>query len=206
MKNNFKKIYKIDEIVHDPKVTFMRVCKGQTMFDQNPLFIPGPTNIPDRLRQAMDVQTRDHRSPDFVDLMVPVKTGVKEVFGTESARILFFPASGTGGWEAAIANTLSAGDKVLMARNGVFSHRWIDLCQRHGLEVQVIECIWGNGVPADRIEAALAADVEKQIKAVLITHNETATGVRSDIAAIRGALNNASHPALLFVDCVSSLA
>ena len=206
MKNNFKKIYKIDEIVHDPKVTFMRVCKGQTMFDQNPLFIPGPTNIPDRLRQAMDVQTRDHRSPDFVDLMVPVKTGVKEVFGTESARILFFPASGTGGWGAAIANTLSAGDKVLMARNGVFSHRWIDLCQRHGLEVQVIECIWGNGVPADRIEAALAADVEKQIKAVLITHNETATGVRSDIAAIRGALDNASHPALLFVDCVSSLA
>ena len=89
----------------------------------------------------MDVQTRDHRSPNFVDLMVPVQTGVKEVSGTESARVLFFPASGAGGWEAAIANTLSAGDKVLMARNGVFSHRWIDLCQRHGLEVQGIECV-----------------------------------------------------------------
>ena len=80
------------------------------MFDQNPLFIPEPTNMPDRLRQAMDVQTRDHRSPDFVDLMVPVQTGVKEVFGTESARVLFFLASGTGGWEEAIANTLSAGE------------------------------------------------------------------------------------------------
>ena len=155
----------------------MRVGKGQTMFDQDPLFIPRPTNIPDRLRQAMDVQTRDHWSPDFVDLMVPVQTGVKEVFGPESVRVLFFPASGTGGWEPAIANTLSVGDKLLMARNGVFSHRWIDLCQRHGLEAQVIECVWGNGVSTDMIEAALAADAEKQIKAVLITHNETATGM-----------------------------
>ena len=176
------------------------------MSDQNPLFIPGPTNIPDRLRQAMDVQTRDHRAPDFVDLMLPVQAGVKEVFGTDSARILFFPASGTGGWEAAITNTLSAGDKVLMARNGVFSHRWIDLCQRHGLEVQVIDCAWGNGAPADKIEAALAADAGQQIKAVLVTHNETATGVRSDIASIRDAMDSATHSALLFVDCVSSLA
>ena len=176
------------------------------MSDQNLLFIPGPTNIPDRLRQAMDVQTRDHRAPDFVDLMLPVQAGVKEVFGTDSARILFFPASGTGGWEAAITNTLSVGDKVLMARNGVFSHRWIDLCQRHGLEVQVIDCVWGNGAPADKIEAALAADAGQQIKAVLITHNETATGVRSDIASIRDVMDSATHSALLFVDCVSSLA
>ena len=176
------------------------------MSDQNPLFIPGPTNIPDRLRQAMDVQTRDHRAPDFVDLMLPVQAGVKDVFGTDSARILFFPASGTGGWEAAITNTLSAGDKVLMARNGVFSHRWIDLCQRHGLEVQVIDCAWGNGAPADKIEAALTADAGQQIKAVLVTHNETATGVRSDIASIRDAMDSATHSALLFVDCVSSLA
>ena len=93
-----------------------------------------------------------------------------------------------------------------MARNGVFSHRWTDLCQRHGLEVQVIYCAWGNGAPADKIEAALAADAGQQIKAVLVTHNETATGVRSDIASIRDAMDSATHSALLFVDCVSSLA
>ena len=176
------------------------------MSDQNPLFIPGPTNIPDRLRQKMDVQTRDYRAPDFVNLMLLAQAGLKEVFGTDNAHILFFPASGTGGWEAAITNTLSVGDTVLMARNGVFSHRWIDLCQRHGREVQVIDCAWGDGAPADRIEAALTADAGQQIKAVLITHNETAIGVRSDIASIRDAIDSATHSVLLFVDCVSSLA
>ena len=138
-------------------------------------------------------------------MTLPVQAVVKEVFGTDSARILFFPASGTGGWEATITNTLSVGDKVLI-RNGVFSHRWIDLCQRHGLEVQVIDCAWGNGSPAGKIEAALTADAGQQIKAVLITHNETATGVRSDIASIRDAMDSATHSALLFVDCFSSLA
>ncbi|MGC3937429.1 L-aspartate--glyoxylate aminotransferase BhcA [Roseobacter sp. EG26] len=176
------------------------------MSDQNPVFIPGPTNIPDRLRAAMHVQTRDHRAPDFVETFAPVLEDTKKVFGTSDGSVITFPASGTGGWEAAICNTLSPGDKVLVARYGMFSHRWIDLCQRHQLDVQIIECPWGSGAPADKFETVLSADKDHTIKAVLVTHNETATGVKSDIAAVRAAMNAASHPAMMFVDCVSSLA
>lgn len=175
------------------------------MSQQNPIFIPGPTNIPDRLRHAMNVQTQDHRSPDFVKTLRPVLEGAKKVFGTTDGTVISFPASGTGGWEAAITNTLSPGDKVLVARYGMFSHRWIDLCQRHGLDVQIIECPWGSGAPADKFLEALQADTAHAIKAVLVTHNETATGVKSDIAGVRGAMVDANHPALMFVDCVSSL-
>lgn len=176
------------------------------MSDQNPVFIPGPTNIPDRLRLAMQVQTRDHRAPDFVETFAPVLEDTKTVMKTRAGRVITFPSSGTGGWEAAITNTLSPGDRVLVARYGVFSHRWIDLCQRHGLDVEIIETPWGEGAPADQFETALRADGENRIKAVLVTHNETATGVRSDIAAVREALDAANHPAMLFVDAVSSLA
>lgn len=176
------------------------------MTGQNPVFIPGPTNIPDRLRLAMHVQTTDHRAPDFVDVLAPVLQDLKKVFKTETGSVLTFPASGTGGWEAAITNTLSPGDTVLVARFGMFSHRWIDLCQRHNLNVEIIECDWGNGAPADRYYDRLQADTEHKIKAVLVTHNETATGVKSDIAAIRRAMDDAAHPAMLYVDCVSSLA
>ena len=176
------------------------------MNNQNPVFIPGPTNIPDRLRKAMNVQTLDHRSPAFVDLLTPVTAGLKKVFKTATGEVFMFPGSGTGGWEASVSNTLSPGDKVLVARYGMFSHRWIDLCQRHQLDVEVIECAWGTGAPADLFAQRLAADKQHQIKAVLVTHNETATGVRSDIAAVRKAMDSAEHPALLFVDCVSSLA
>ncbi|SMX25074.1 L-aspartate--glyoxylate aminotransferase BhcA [Boseongicola aestuarii] len=176
------------------------------MSDQNPVFIPGPTNIPDRLLSAMHVQTRDHRAPDFVETFAPVLEDTKKVFATTTGKVITFPSSGTGGWEAAVTNTLSPGDKVLVARYGMFSHRWIDLCQRHGLDVQIIECPWGSGAPVDRFESALAADTGHEIKAVLVTHNETATGVKSDIAGVRSAMNAASHPALLMVDCVSSLA
>ena len=176
------------------------------MSDQNPVFIPGPTNIPDRLRRAMQVQTMDHRSPAFAGALAPVRAGCKQVFGTDTAEIVVFPASGTGGWEAAITNTLSPGDRVLVARYGMFSHRWIDMCQRHGLDVQVIDCPWGSGAPADRFAEALRADADHAIKAVLVTHNETATGVKSDIAAVRAAMDGAGHPALLMADCVSSLA
>lgn len=176
------------------------------MSQQNPVFIPGPTNIPDRLRHAMNVQTQDHRAPDFVEVFAPVLRDTKKVFGTETGEVITFPASGTGGWEAAMTNTLSPGDTVLVARYGMFSHRWIDLCQRHGLDVQIIECPWGSGAPADQFASVLKADVNNQIKAVLVTHNETATGVCSDIAAVRKAIDSANHSALLFVDCVSSLA
>ena len=120
------------------------------MSSQNPVFIPGPTNIPDRLLNAMHVQTRDHRAPDFVDTFAPVLEDTKAVFGTTRGQVLMFPASGTGGWEAAITNTLSPGDAVLVARYGMFSHRWIDMCERHGLDVRVVDCEWGEGAPAER--------------------------------------------------------
>ncbi|MEQ8802549.1 MAG: aminotransferase class V-fold PLP-dependent enzyme [Haliea sp.] len=176
------------------------------MRDQNPVFIPGPTNIPDRLRAAMNVQTTDHRSPGFAASLQAVLEDLKKVFKTGTGQCFIFPGSGTGGWEAAVTNTLSPGDKVLVARYGMFSHRWIDLCQRHGLDVEVMECPWGSGAPADRFAERLAADRDHQIRAVLVTHNETATGVLSDIAAVRAAMNQSGHPALLCVDCVSSLA
>lgn len=176
------------------------------MSGQNPVFIPGPTNIPDRLRNAMSVQTVDHRSSEFPELFLPVLEDMKQVFKTRDGQVLIFPSSGTGGWEAAISNTLSPGDKILAARHGMFSHRWIDLCERHGLNVEVIDCEWGTGVPADRFEEHLAKDSGHDIKAVLATHNETATGVKSDVKSVRNAIDASGHPAMLFVDCVSSLA
>ncbi|MFW8637014.1 L-aspartate--glyoxylate aminotransferase BhcA [Cribrihabitans pelagius] len=173
---------------------------------QNPVFIPGPTNMPEVLRKAVDMPTLDHRSPLFGQILHPALAGVKKVLKSEQAEIFVFPSTGTGGWETAITNTLCAGDKVLAARNGMFSHRWIDMCQRHGLDVQVVEAAWGAGIPADRYEEILTADKSHEIKVVLATHNETATGVKSDIAAVRRALDAAGHPALLFVDGVSSIA
>ena len=176
------------------------------MTSQNPIFIPGPTNIPEVLRKAIDIPTVDHRSPLFGRILHPVLDGVKKVLKSERAEIIVFPATGTGGWEAAITNTLSPGDKVLATRNGVFSHRWIEMCRRHGLDVVVAAQRWGDGIPADRLAQILAGDASHEIRAVLATHNETATGVRSDIAAVRGALDAAGHPAMLFVDGVSSIA
>ena len=161
--------------------------------------------MPDRLRRAIQVQTSDHRAPDFVEIFAPVLEDTKKVFGTADGKVITFPASGTGGWEAAITNTLSPGDKVLIARYGVFSHRWIDMCQRHGLDVQIIECEWGTGAPAEKFGEILSADKGQDIKAVLVTHNETATGVLSDVGGVRKAMDAAGHPALLLVDCVSSL-
>lgn len=173
---------------------------------QNPVFIPGPTNIPESLRKACDMPTIDHRSPLFGQMLHPARAGVQKILKSNSAKVFIFPSTGTGGWETALTNTLSPGDTVLAARNGMFSHRWIDMCQRHGLNVQIIETPWGHGLPSDRYAEALAADKEHKIKAVLATHNETATGVLSDIAALRRALDDTQHPALLFVDGVSSIA
>lgn len=169
----------------------------------NPVFIPGPTNIPDAIRKACDIATLDHRSPAFARMFAPAVAGVRRVLKMAGGEVIILPSTGTGGWEAAISNTLSAGDTVLAARFGMFSHRWIDLCQRHGLNVQIIETPWGEGAPLEAIAAALKADTGGKIKAVLATHNETATGVRSDIAGIRRAM--AGHGALLFVDGVSSI-
>lgn len=172
---------------------------------QNPVFIPGPTNMPEFLRKAVDVPTLDHRSSAFADILRPALAGVSQVLKMSAGEVFLFPSTGTGGWETAITNTLSPGDKILAARYGMFSHRWIDMCQRHGLDVEIVEAPWGSGLPADRYEEILTADREHSIKAVLATHNETATGVVSDIAAVRRALDAAGHPALLLVDGVSSI-
>jgi len=172
---------------------------------QNPVFIPGPTNIPEAIRKACDMPTLDHRSAAFGKLFRPAVEGVRRVLGMEGGEVIILPSTGTGGWEAAITNTLSPGDTVLAARFGLFSHRWIELCQRHGLQVEIIEAPWGQGAPLAAIEAALRADAVGRIKAVLATHNETATGVRSDIAGIRRAMDAAGHRAMLFVDGVSSI-
>ena len=176
------------------------------MQHQNPIFIPGPTNTPDVLKAAMNISNFDHRAPDFADDYIPLLNDLKKVFNTETGQVLIFSATGTGGWEGAISNTLSAGDKVLIARYGMFSQRWIDLCQRFGLDVEVIECEWGTGAPVDEFARRLNADQQGDIKAVLVTHNETATAVKSDVHGVRQAIDNANHSALLMVDAVSSLA
>lgn len=173
---------------------------------QNPVFIPGPTNMPEAVRRACDMPTLDHRSSLFADILQPARAGVQTILGSTSAEVFIFPSTGTGGWEVAITNTLNPGDTVLAARNGMFSHRWIDMCQRHGLNVEVVDVTWGEGIPAARFEEILSADAAGRIKAVLATHNETATGVVSDIASVRAAMNAAGHEALLFVDGVSSIA
>jgi len=173
---------------------------------RNALFIPGPTNLPDALRRAMDIALEDQRAPDFPAFTLGLFRDLKKVFKTETGQIFLFPGSGTGGWEAAITNSLSPGDKVLASVFGQFSHLWVDLCQRHGLKVEALEVDWGEGVPVDRYAALLEADKAHEIKAVLVCHNETATGVTSDVAAVRKVLNHLKHPALLMVDGVSSIA
>lgn len=176
------------------------------MAGRNFLFVPGPTNTPDRILRAMHRAMEDHRSSDFPSLAAPVLEDLKKIFKTTSGQAFVFPASGTGAWEASLANTLSPGDKVLIAVFGQFSHLWADLARRHGFNVDVIDTEWGEGVLLDIVEARLAADKRHEIKAVLVCHNETATGVTSDVAGVRRALNAAGHPALLMVDGVSSIA
>lgn len=169
------------------------------------LFIPGPTNIPETVRRAMNVPMQDMRAPDFPALVQPLLADLKRIFKTDTGAALIFPGSGTGAWEAAISNTLNRGDKVLMSRFGQFSHLWVDMAQRLGLDVECIDVEWGEGVPIEAYRRRLNDDKSREIKAVFATHNETATGVTSDIAAVRAALDGAAHDALLFVDGVSSI-
>jgi len=170
------------------------------------LFVPGPTNMPFRIRQAMDIPLEDHRAPDFPQFSLPLLADLKRIFQTKSGHVFLFPGSGTGGWEAAVANTLSPGDNVLASVFGQFSLLWVDLCQRFGLQVDAVQVEWGKGVPLDDYRARLEADKQHSIKAVLVTQNETATGVTSDVAGVRRILDDLNHPALLFVDGVSSIA
>jgi alanine-glyoxylate transaminase/serine-glyoxylate transaminase/serine-pyruvate transaminase len=168
------------------------------------LQIPGPTNVPDRVLRAIDHPTIDHRGPEFAALGKAVIAGMKQVFRTD-ADIVIFPSSGTGAWEAALSNTLSPGDRVLMAETGHFSNLWKRIAERLGLAVEFLPGDWRHGASAAQIEAQLRADAGRAIKAVCIVHNETSTGVTSDIAGIRAALDRADHPALLLVDTISSL-
>ncbi len=170
------------------------------------LFIPGPTNVPERVRSAIDIPMEDQRAPDLPAFTLPLFRDLKRIFQTRDGQVFLFPSSGTGGWEAAMTNTLSPGDKVLAARFGQFSHLWVDLCQRQGLDVEVVDVDWGEGVPLDVFAEKLEADRGHEIKAVLVCQNETATGVTSDVAGVRQALDASGHPALLFVDGVSSIA
>lgn len=172
----------------------------------NALFIPGPTNLPNRLRQAMDLPLEDQRAPDFPTFTLGLFRDLRKVFKLEGGHVFLFPGSGTGGWEAAITNTLSPGDTVLIGVFGQFSSLWADLCRRHHLNVVTLDAEWGEGAPIERYYEALRNDRNHRIKAVLVCHNETATGVTSDVAKIRWALDDVQHPALLMVDGVSSIA
>jgi alanine-glyoxylate transaminase/serine-glyoxylate transaminase/serine-pyruvate transaminase len=186
--------------------TLITLTEVPRMAGRNHLFVPGPTNVPDRILRAMHRAMEDHRSSDFPGLAGPLFQDLRKIFKTTTGQAFIFPASGTGAWEASLSNTLSPGDKVLAARFGMFSHLWIDMAQRLGLDVEVLDAEWGEGAPIERYRDTLAADKGRKIKAVLFTHNETATGVTSDVAGMRKALNETGHPALLMVDGVSSIA
>ena len=169
------------------------------------LQIPGPTNVPDRVLRAIDFPTMDHRGPDFALLGKEVLEGMKTIFKTRG-NVVIYPASGTGAWEAALVNTLSPGDRVLMAETGQFAALWQRLATRLGLVVDFIPGDWRHGVDPALVEQALVADKAHSIKAVCVVHNETSTGVTSRIALVRNAIDRAAHPALLMVDTISSLA
>lgn len=168
------------------------------------LQIPGPTNVPERILRAIDNPTIDHRGPEFGALGQSVLAGMKKVFRTEG-HVVIYPASGTGAWEAALVNTLSPGDLVLMAETGHFATLWKKMAERLGIRVEFLPGDWRRAADPRDIEAHLRADAGHEIKAVCVVHNETATGVTSDIKAVRDAIDRAGHPALLMVDTISSL-
>ena len=169
------------------------------------LQIPGPTDVPGRILRAISEPTIDHRGPEFAGLARSVLTGLKRVFRTNDP-VLVFPASGTGAWEAALVNTLSPGDTVVMSRTGWFASLWSEMAKRLGLEPILLETDWRRGVDPTAIEAALRADKNQRIRAVCVVHNETSTGCVSPIEAVRNAIDAVGHPALLLVDTISSLA
>jgi alanine-glyoxylate transaminase/serine-glyoxylate transaminase/serine-pyruvate transaminase len=168
------------------------------------LQIPGPTNVPDRVLRAMHRAVIDHRGPEFAKLGAEVLEGLRPVFQT-AGPVVIYPSSGTGAWEAAIVNTLSAGDRVLMFETGHFSGLWRQLTERFGIHVEYVPGNWRHGVVAAEVAARLGSDDRHSFKAVMVVHNETSTGVTSSIADIRAAMNQAGHPALLIVDTISSL-
>lgn len=169
------------------------------------LQIPGPTNVPDRVLRAMDRATIDHRGPTFAEITHDVLRGLQTVFQT-TGDVFVFPASGTGGWEAALVNTLSPGDRVLMFDCGIFAGNWCRVAERLGLDVEICPGDWRRGVDPKIVGECLVADRDHRYRAVAMVHNETSTGVTSPVAAVREVMDQAGHPALLLVDAVSSLA
>jgi alanine-glyoxylate transaminase/serine-glyoxylate transaminase/serine-pyruvate transaminase len=170
------------------------------------LQIPGPTNVPDRVLRAIDFPTMDHRGPEFGVLGKAVLAGLKRVFKSTRGEVVIYPASGTGAWEAALVNTLSPGDRVLMYESGHFATLWQKLAARLGLEPEFLPGDWRHGADPEAIEKRLRADTEKRFKAVCLVHNETSTGATARVAEVRAAIDAASHPALFMVDTISSLA
>jgi alanine-glyoxylate transaminase/serine-glyoxylate transaminase/serine-pyruvate transaminase len=168
------------------------------------LQIPGPTNVPDRVLRAIDFPTIDHRGPEFQKLGLKILEAIKPVFGTKNP-VVIYPGSGTGAWEAALVNTLSSGNSVLMAETGHFATLWKKLAEKLGLKPEFIEGDWRHGVDANQIEQSLRKDRSHAIKAVCVVHNETSTGVTSNILSVRHAMDAAQHPALLMVDTISSM-
>jgi alanine-glyoxylate transaminase / serine-glyoxylate transaminase / serine-pyruvate transaminase len=169
------------------------------------LQIPGPTNVPDRVLRAIDRPTIDHRSQEFSQIGHDCLEGMRRVFQTSQGQVFIFPSSGTGAWEAAIVNTLSPGDRVLMFETGHFGTLWQKLASNFGIDVDFVSGDWRHGVPPEVVEAKLRDDAGKAIKAVMCVHNETSTGVTSRISEVREAMDRAGHPALLMVDTISSL-
>jgi len=170
------------------------------------LQIPGPTLVPERIVRAMSQSIIDHRGPKFAALVRECLEGLKGVFQTEKGEIVIYPGSGTGAWEACLVNTLSPGDRVLACVNGHFSTGFAKTAAAYGIEVDRLDLAYGAGVPADQVEQRLREDKAQQLRAVLVVHNETSTGVTSNVGAVRAAMDRARHPALLLVDVVSSLA
>jgi alanine-glyoxylate transaminase/serine-glyoxylate transaminase/serine-pyruvate transaminase len=171
------------------------------------LFVPGPTNIPDRILRAMHRASEDHRSVAFPELVGPLLNDTKRLFETATGSVALFPASGTGGWDVALTNTLPPGATVLLPCAGQFAALWGDSARRLGYQVEILPGVaWGDAPPADRIGNALSADTTGRIRAVLVVHNETSTGVTADLPAIRAAIDDARHPALLMSDGVSAIA
>lgn len=168
------------------------------------LQIPGPTNVPDRVLHAMSFPTIDHRGPEFQEVGWEVLEGIKRIFQTTDP-IVIYPGSGTGAWEAALVNTLSHGDHLVIFETGHFSNLWATMAERLGLSVTVIPGDWRSGADANQLESLLSSDSQQQIKAVAVVHNETSTGVTSNIPALRQTLDQKNHPALLLVDTISSL-
>ena len=175
------------------------------MIGNRTLAVPGPTNVPNRISQSMYIPTEDHRAPDLPSFVKPLMEDLKQVFKTETGSVVVFPGTGTGGWQAGLENLLHKGDRVLVSQFGQFSKLWVQMCQDMDLAVHDISVDWGEATPIDRYREILEGDTYKMIKAVMVCQNETATGVTSDVRAVRELLDELDHPALLMVDGISSI-